>query len=108
MGLILLPCFPHIGIPVGELSGVLSGDPIENERRGVIVPQGEAISVLMQFDRKTAGWWVANGFGKDDTYFFFFEDEIGIVGGVSEIPMTVFDDMETGHWEEMPLGAGGR
>ncbi len=99
---LILPCFPHIGIPTGELSEVLSGNSIENERRGVIVPQGEAISVLMQFDREAAGWWMAHGCGKDDTYFFFFEDEIGIMSGVSEVPMRVLDDMETGrHWKEV-------
>lgn len=105
---LILACFPYIGIPSGGLSGVLSGDEIESNRRGVIVPQGAAIATLLQHDREAAGWWMAHGFGGDEEYFFFFEDEIGIVSGVTEAPMRVFDDLDTGHWEEMPLGTGGR
>lgn len=100
---LILACFPHIGIPAGELSGILSGDRIEDKRRGVIVPHGEAISVLMQFDREAAIWWISHGFGKDGGCFFFFEDEIGIVSGVSEASTSVLDELE-----RMPFGCGGR
>lgn len=98
---LILPCYPYIGTPSCELSGVLSGDKVEDSRRGVIVSHREAISVLIQHDREAAMWWMTNDFGKDGGFFFFFEDDIGIVSGVSEAPMRVFDDMETGHWEEL-------
>ncbi len=108
---LILPCFPHIGHPSGDVCHVVTGEKVEGELRGVIVPQDLAIAELLKFDlrcREAACWWLAQGLGKPGMYFFFPEDEIDIVGGVSEVPWRVFDDMDTGHWEEMPLGAVGR
>ena len=98
---LIIACFPYIGVPSGELTGVLSGDELQNTRRGVIVPQATAIAELSKHDREAADWWFTNGFGGEGDYFFFFEDEIGIVSGVGEAPMRVFCDMETGRWKEL-------
>lgn len=105
---LILPCFPFIGYINGEVFEVVSGEEIQNVGRGVSVPQDQALDVLERSNPSAASWWRTLGFPQPNQYFFFTEDEIEILSGVSEAPMRVFDDMDTGHWEEMPLGAGGR
>ncbi len=104
-----LRCYPHIGT-CGETTGVLTGEKTADERRGVSVPQILAIEELERHNPSfyVLDWWRQHGFPQPGQNFFFGVDEIEIQSGVTEAPMRVFDDMETGHWEEMPLGAGGR
>ena len=105
-----LPCYPFLGIPVSKPLGAVSHQEVEGSVCGVIVPQNEAIVAILNHEdietRQAAGYLMANGFGEDGQNFFFREDEIEIVSGVTGIPMRVFSDMETGHWEEMPAGVG--
>jgi len=104
---LILPCYPQSGIPAGEVRGAVTGEKVA-KRQSVIVPQDQAIAILEQHSAKAAAWWKALGFPMEGQGFVFGADEVGIVSGVTEVPMDVFDDLDTGHWEEMPLGAGGR
>jgi hypothetical protein len=96
-----LPCFPYIGYLCGEVFEVVSGEDVEDVGRGVSVPQDQAIAILGLSDHAAAAWWRAQGYPQADQYFFFSEDEIEIISGVTEAPMGVFDDMETGDWRLM-------
>ncbi|MFA5996731.1 MAG: hypothetical protein WC790_03365 [Candidatus Paceibacterota bacterium] len=105
---LILACCPTLGFLHGTTRGALSGKEVSTRKTGVIAPQNQALAVLEQHDAEAAGWWKARDFPQPGQYFFFDETDIGIVSGVTEAPMRVFDDMETGRWEEMPLGTGGR
>ncbi len=106
---LILPCFPEAGyLDGGAEHCLLSGEKLAEERVVVIVPQDQAIAILLQHDRRAAAYFMAHGCGKEGQYFSFGANEVRIVYGVTVVPRRVFGDLETGHWEEMPLGTGGR
>jgi len=98
----ILPCYPHLGyLSGGSEHGILTGEKSVDNRRGVIVPQDRAIAVLAEHDSTAAAQWKNYGFPQPEENFFFGEDELEIVSGVTPAPVRVFDDMETGYWREM-------
>jgi hypothetical protein len=89
-----LPCDPYLGYSTpGMERGALTGIPAERNRRGVAVPQAEALRILEQVDPRAAAWWNEHGFPRGDERFLFSEDEIEIISGVTAQRMVVFDDV---------------
>lgn len=99
---VILPCYPLLGyIYRGSEYGLLSGEKAHDKRRGVIVPQFKGMRVLDEERPELVGWLASRGFPQPDGNFFFGEDEVEIISGVTLAPARVFDDMETGHWRQV-------
>jgi hypothetical protein len=87
---LVLPCSPVCGFPGnGEReTGVLTDRQItygdgKFNRRGISVPQLEAIGILELSYWDAAQFWKKSGFPKpEDACFCFGEDEVEIVSGV--------------------------
>ncbi len=107
-----------MGVPPESTRGALSNKKTGTDARNVIctecagiksgvsVPQDNAIEILARHNPRAAAYWREQGFPRKDgnDCFFFEEDAIEITSGVTRTKLRVFDDMETGHWEEMPFG----
>ena len=100
-----IPCFPFIQIPQdGNLRGVEDGEAMPSYEC-VLASQKEALDALGQHNEAAAHWWRQNGFGSDSAPPFAFDTEsFEIVSSVHAAEMIVYDDLETGHWEQRDSG----
>jgi hypothetical protein len=95
-----LPCGPICGYAAESGKSVLSHEPTPN-RYEVDVPQREALEILAAKDPQATAWWYAHGFPQGDDWFNFAREEVEIISGVTMQKVTVYDNMETGHWRPM-------
>lgn len=89
----VLPCFQYIGYLCDDEFKLWVEEGDGNAERGVIVPQDQAVAILEPHDPNAAKWW--RNLGLPMNFFFFFvEGEFEILSGVSEPPMSIFDEMD--------------
>lgn len=106
-----LPCDPICGYPsqCGHLDeaiagankerGVLTKQPLKQNRYGFSVPQAPALIVLKKKSIRAARWWQLKGFPQHDQYFHFDQSEAEIISGVTLQTVVLCDEMETGRAE---------
>ena len=91
----VLPCSPIMGY-VPDERNLFSDKGMDKSRCGVSVPQKEALEILAAKSSTAGEYWKKLGFPHDGEFFFFAEDEIEIVSGVTYQSITeVTDEMRS-------------
>lgn len=70
---LILPCR---GKFFAYSSGVLTGEPVDQEQEDYHVWQDIAITILSKAQPVAAAWWKAHGYPKVSKMFGFHEDEV--------------------------------
>ncbi len=78
----LVMALPCIGkFPPHGTIGVLSKDPVHENKDVFCVPQKAALAILAETQPEAVAWWDRRGFPTDNRCFTFCEDEVMVLSG---------------------------